>query len=257
MKMKILSLALLTVFFVALSPHAEAFARDALWKIVNTQCVPHQISKGLPLPCLYVDLEEGAAQGYAILKDLVGATQVLVIPTEKITGIEDPHLEQSTTPNYWEAAWKATNYVVDLAHKNLARDTLGLEVNSMEARTQDQLHIHVDCLSPEFKALLKQHETEIGSQWNSYQIAYQGDSYRVRKIQEEDLSKSEPFKLLAEDLGSEAPSKIGYHTLIVAGAIFADGSHGFYILDGHYYPGESNHGASGEGALDHACQLAK
>jgi hypothetical protein len=49
---------------------------DALWKLVHDKCVPAQEQNGDPAPCALVDLREGDARGYVVLKDLVGATQI-------------------------------------------------------------------------------------------------------------------------------------------------------------------------------------
>ena len=73
---------------VACTPVAAADP-NALWNIVNGQCVPDQSNNGDPAPCALVDLDGGEPRGYAVLKDLVGATQFLLIPTERVTGIEE------------------------------------------------------------------------------------------------------------------------------------------------------------------------
>ena len=62
--------------------HADA---DALWTIVHDQCVPHEQRNGDPAPCALVDLSGGENPGYAVLKDINGATQFLLIPTMRIT----------------------------------------------------------------------------------------------------------------------------------------------------------------------------
>jgi CDP-diacylglycerol pyrophosphatase len=49
---------------------------------------PGQEQKGDPAPCALVDLRERDAKGYVVLKDLVGATQYLLIPTARVSGIE-------------------------------------------------------------------------------------------------------------------------------------------------------------------------
>jgi len=48
---------------------------DALAKIVDRNCVPYQKANGKPDPCAAVDLNGH----YAILKDLVGASQFLLV----------------------------------------------------------------------------------------------------------------------------------------------------------------------------------
>ena len=61
---------------------------NALWDIVHGQCVPNEEHHGRPEPCALVELRTGEARGYAVLKDLVGATQFLLIATARIPGIE-------------------------------------------------------------------------------------------------------------------------------------------------------------------------
>ena len=79
---------------------------DALWKLVHDKCVPDQRQNDNPAPCAVVDLREGDATGYAILKDLVGATQYLLIPTARVPGIESPLLLTPEAPNYFADAWR-------------------------------------------------------------------------------------------------------------------------------------------------------
>jgi len=56
---------------------------DALWYIVSEQCVPDQQQFHSPKPCELVDLDSG----YVVLKDRVGDTQFLVMPTARTGGI--------------------------------------------------------------------------------------------------------------------------------------------------------------------------
>ena len=69
------------IVFLGASPSGSAANPDALWKIVHDQCVPDQQQNHNPAPCALVDQNKGDAKGYAILKDIVGATQYLLIPT--------------------------------------------------------------------------------------------------------------------------------------------------------------------------------
>ena len=77
---------------------------DALWKVVHDRCVPDQERNGDPAPCALVDLREGDAKGYVVLRDLVGATQYLLIPTARVSGIESALLLAPEAPNYFADA---------------------------------------------------------------------------------------------------------------------------------------------------------
>jgi len=64
----------------------------ALWGIVHDQCLPHLQQQRNPAPCESVTLQDGEVNGFAILKDLRGAAQFLLIPTVHISGIESAQL---------------------------------------------------------------------------------------------------------------------------------------------------------------------
>jgi CDP-diacylglycerol pyrophosphatase len=122
------ALSLLTILFVGLgaAPSAYAADPDALWKIVSEKCVPKAAAVASPAPCRLVDL----TRHYAALKDLVGVAQYLVIPTDRITGIESPVLEDPASPNYWEAAWEARQFMAESLARPVPRDDVGLAINS-------------------------------------------------------------------------------------------------------------------------------
>ena len=100
------------------------------------------------------DLNGGVEQGVAILKDLVGVSQMLAIPTRRIAGIEDPQMLAPNAPPVFTIAWDAKTLVEERLHKTLPREAIGLAINSKWARSQQQLHVHVDCMAmPVMKAL--------------------------------------------------------------------------------------------------------
>jgi CDP-diacylglycerol pyrophosphatase len=242
--------AALAAAFTALASPALADP-DALWSIVNGQCAPNQQAKHEPSPCLSVDL----AGGYAVLKDESGATQVLVIPTTRITGIESAALQDPTSPNYWADAWKARHDVEALAHRDIPREDIALAVNSVYGRSQDQLHIHVDCIRPDVRDALNMAEDRIGTTWISLDIALAGHRYRAMRLAGEDLGDRDPFKLLASG-DPNAGAAMGLETLVVAGAVFFDGSPGFILLSDRADPANRD-AAAGESLLDHSCQVLR
>src|SRR5580700_1332971 len=92
------SMTRLLLAFVALVALGDAAHADprALWKIISEKCVPNEREYGQPAPCSVVDL----AKGYVVLKDLVGDTQYLLMPTVQVSGIEDPAVLAPNAPNY-------------------------------------------------------------------------------------------------------------------------------------------------------------
>jgi CDP-diacylglycerol pyrophosphatase len=60
----------------------------------------------------------------------------LLVPTCRVIGIECPFIWSTGAPNYWQDAWKE-------ATAQVATPPIGLGINSVSARQQDQLLIHL------------------------------------------------------------------------------------------------------------------
>jgi CDP-diacylglycerol pyrophosphatase len=222
---------------------------NVLWHIVSEQCVPDQQQFHVPKPCEQVDL----AGGYVVLKDRDGGTQFLVMPIARITGIESAEILAPDAPNYWDAAWQARHFVNERAHRDLPRDALGLAINSVSGRTQNQLHIHVDCMRLDVTAALRAHAGAIGTTWTEFPEQLVGHDYMAMRIQQPELGATNPFALLADDVPG-ARADMGHYTLVVVGSN-VQGKEGFVVLAGHATPATGNRGA-GEQLQDHACAAA-
>ena len=134
---------------------------NALWKIVDIRCVPSQQSTGTPGQCTVVDLDKR----YVILKDIVGRSQHLLIPTDRITGIESPLLLAPHAKEYWVDAWDSRQYVENAVKRTLPDNQLGLEINSPYRRSQNQLHIHIDCMRANVSEALARHAKDAPGEW--------------------------------------------------------------------------------------------
>jgi CDP-diacylglycerol pyrophosphatase len=224
---------------------------NVLWHIVHDQCVPHQAQFGTPLPCVVVN----RAGGYAILKDREGATQFLLIPTARVTGIEDPAILAPDSPNYWRAAWDATNLVQAEAGRALTSDDLSLALNSKHGRTQNQLHIHIDCIRADVRDTLRKHAAEIDASWTPFSEPLSGHQYQVIRIDTLEQPGATPFRLLADRLPG-ARADMEDETLLAVGAAFDDGERGFYLLAGRADLAAGNRG-NAEELQDHSCAVAR
>jgi CDP-diacylglycerol pyrophosphatase len=236
-------LALLTL------PRPASADANALWHIVSEQCVPDEKQNHTPYPCANVDL----ASGYAVLKDLVGNTQFLLIPTARISGIESPDILAPNAPNYWADAWQARTFVEVRAHQHLPRDAIGLAINAISARSQNQLHIHIDCVRLDVRTALREHAAAIGPQWQRFPVPLVGHDYMAMRLEQSDLGATNPFVLLADGIAG-ARADMAHETLVVIGDSF-HGKDGFVLLAGHATPATGDWG-SGEQLLDHACAAA-
>jgi CDP-diacylglycerol pyrophosphatase len=229
--------AAVAALFALLLPACHATDPNALWHIVGGQCVPDEARNHSPAPCAEVDLPGG----YAVLKDIVGDTQFLLIPTTRVSGIESPEILAPSAPNYWQAAWQARHFVDQRAGRELPREDISLAINSVEDRSQNQLHIHIDCVRPDVQAALRQYGDTIGTRWTPFPVKLAGHDYTAIRIDQPDLARANPFLLLADGIPG-ARADMGRYTLVVVGQ-----PDGFVLLAGHGW---------GEGLQDHACALA-
>jgi CDP-diacylglycerol pyrophosphatase len=248
-----------TVIVVAIvllgtAPNGDAADHDALWKIVHGQCIPDQEQEGDPAPCALVDLRQGDAAGYAVLKDFVGATQYLLIPTARVSGIESPLLLAPGAPNYFADAWRERVYTERAAKRPLPRAAISLAINSAFARSQNQLHIHIDCVRADVRAVLQRQLAAIGDSWAPLAEPLAGHPYLAVRVLADALDGTNPFALLADGVPG-ARTAMGEQTLVAVGAEFAGGNPGFVILTDHLNSATGDK-ASGEELQDHDCALA-
>jgi CDP-diacylglycerol pyrophosphatase len=244
----------LAVWLVAAAAPQALNPRDALWGLVHEECVPDQLHSHDPRPCVQVDLHDGIEKGFAVLKDMRGVTQFLLIPTARVPGIESPAVWASGAPNYFADAWEARKYIDEALHRTLPRDDVGLAINSIAGRSQDQLHIHVDCIRSDLQETLRQHQASMGSQWAPLDVSFAGHHYLVMWVPGESLGSNNPFRLLAQGLPG-AEKNMGDRTLVVVGYTRTDGAAGFVLLEDQVNRGNQDF-AHGEDLLDHSCRIA-
>jgi len=221
---------------------------NALWHIVHSLCVTDMKASGDPAPCAQVD-QQG---GYAVLKDIQRRSQFLVLPTRRIPGIESPDLLAPGAPNYWQDAWAQRWRVAEAVGRPATREEVGLAVNSVLGRTQNQLHIHIDCVRPDVLKALHGHEAELGSHWRTLSFPVVWRRFKARWVRGEDLGANDPFKLLAAD--PVARADMAGETLAVIAAQRAKDGPGFILLADRVDPATDDIGVAEE-LLDHHCRV--
>jgi CDP-diacylglycerol pyrophosphatase len=241
------------VCFVA-AAQQQLTTRDVLWVVVNDECVPHELQEHDPTPCVRVDLDDGVGKGFAVLKDIRGNTQFLLIPTARIAGIESPAILAPDAPNYFAEAWDARTDIDAALGRPLPREDIGLAINSVVGRSQDQLHIHVDCVRPDVQSALREESAAIGDYWAPLDVPLSGHRYWARWVAGESLGANNPFRLLAEGLPGAAQD-MGGRTLVVIGSSRPNGTAGFVLLEDQV-DRENHDVATGEELLDHSCSIA-
>jgi CDP-diacylglycerol pyrophosphatase len=217
--------------------------RQVLWRVINSVCVRGQQTTGVPFPCVLVDL----TQGFALLR--VGTWHLLLTPTKQIEGIESPSLVARGAPNYWDLAWQARDQFDKANGVHLSRDEVGLAVNSAEARTQDQLHIHLGCVRSDVRAALKAHEANIRGTWTRFPTKLAGHDYQIMRLAGETLGEANPFKLVADGIPG-AHDHMASETIAVIGAISAHDVSSFYLLADR---SRGQYAATAESLLDEGC----
>lgn len=228
---------------------AAGFDRGALWAVVS-YCKAQKQAIGIAFPCLEVHLDGGSEAGFAVLRAPLERSHIVVVPTRRITGIESPVLLQPGIPNYWQAAWAARDYVTGEVPRPLDRQDIGLAVNSAGGRSQDQLHIHVDCIDPAVRRILDAGQDAIGSTWTRVPARMSWHPYWVMRLEQSDLTGVNPIKMVAETLPGASADMMD-ETVAVLGARFRNGRDGFYLLAGRAT--RRNGVAIAEDLLDHAC----
>jgi CDP-diacylglycerol pyrophosphatase len=224
----------------------------ALWRIVHDACVPHVEAGEGPKPCESVDLSGGEEEGVAILKDRVGVAQMLAIPTRRITGIEDPQMLAPDAPPVFAVGWKAKAFVDARLGKQLPRDAVALAINSERARSQDQLHVHVDCVAASVADTLANAHSSLDETWRPMTVPLNGRVYLARRLDSADLSNVAPLSLLADGVEG-ASAQMDAYSLAAIGATFG-GKPGFVLLADQF---SLEGGGHAEDLQDHDCAIAR
>jgi CDP-diacylglycerol pyrophosphatase len=242
--------ALLAAFLVAAAIPASAApdpSRDVLWAALKT-CVLAKKVANRTFPCLSVDLGDKDRPGSAVLRAPGEPTHIVVMPTDTVAGLEAPALRGPSGVAYWRAALAARPFVTDALKGRLPPEEVGLAVNSAEGRSQDQLHIHLDCLKPSVLAALKAHGRQVHRTWTRFPVRLAGDRFFALRVPEAEAEHFNPFAAL-HSLPGGRPNL--HRTSFAAVATPPGDPEPGYILLAYRAPS-----ASAEDVMDHSCAVA-
>jgi CDP-diacylglycerol pyrophosphatase len=204
----------------AFATFAIELDRLALWQVVRA-CVADFKLTGSPFPCLEVDLSSGEDRGSVVLRPPLSDDMILA-PTRRIVGVEDPFLQSTGAPNYFDAAWRARSFLKGADGQAPERDAVAVAVNSAVVRDQDQLHIHVGCLRPFARQTIAAAAPRVPiGEWAPVGAVIPHTMFWGTRIQGTDLSGAEPFRLAAEALADKAGRR-GDLMIAVAGVRVAN-----------------------------------
>ncbi len=226
----------------ALSFEGEAFGRNGLWRVVHNVCSPVSRLTGLAAPCLAVDHE----RGFATLRAPDEATHIIITPLVRVAGVESRSLLRKDAPNYWADAWSERRWVEEAAGRPLAWNDIGMAINSRDGRSQDQLHIHVDCVIPQLRTPLAR-AARGHKGWFEIDLRPWSGRYRARRLSADELDRN-IFRMVALEI-SRARDNMAGETIAVIGLDDPWAGRGFLLL-------AANDGGHAEDLLDHQCRVA-
>ncbi|MDJ0022970.1 MULTISPECIES: CDP-diacylglycerol diphosphatase [Pantoea] len=215
---------------------------EALWRIVSEQCVPAMAQHSKPAPCKEVNLR----QGHVIYKDIKGPHHYLLMPIEKISGMESPVLLDPDTPNFLAAAWQHRDLLVQ-GSQPVSDSAFSLAINAQYGRSQNQLHIHLSCLRPEVRQQLDSQASHLHDAWQP--VTINRHRYLVRAISEAHLFNQSAFIRLAKEVAG-AREKMGHYGMALTA--LPDGRLALLALERNWLM--LNGGSAGE-LQDYQCQL--
>ena len=171
-----------SVAAVLFAAAASCANRDALREIVQNQCIAHWRDQHDPAPCVEVHLDDAAhaESGYAVLADRKGGAHFLLIPTRTISGIESHLLRSRAYRTTSGPRGERTRDWTASSVRQVPVRFIGLAVNPLHARGQDQLHIHIECLRPDVYQTLASQSAHLSASWSPLTLA--GSSYWARRI---------------------------------------------------------------------------
>ncbi|HIE5095630.1 CDP-diacylglycerol diphosphatase [Stenotrophomonas maltophilia] len=238
--------SLLLLSACASAPAPPPAHSDALWRLIERDCRGSEGPRG---DCLRV--ETAADRRDVLVKDAHGDYQFLLMPLDKVSGIENRSLYRRGAPNFFAAAWQARRHTEQALGQPLPREVASLALNSPHGRSQHQLHIHVDCLRADVLQALDAHAGSLGTQWAPLPVPLRGHQYQARLLPGAALTAN-PLNLLAYELSGV--DDVGQWSLVVAGRDSVQGGPGFVLLATRVDTASGNE-ASGEELQDHACSV--
>ncbi len=221
-------------------------SRDVLWMALKT-CVLAKTVANRTFPCLSVDLGEDGRPGTAVLRAPGEPTHIVVMPTVTVSGLESAALRGPHGVAYWRAALGARHFVTDALDGRVAPGEVGLAVNSARGRSQDQLHIHLDCLRPKVIAALDAHGKNVGAGWKPFPVPLAGDRFLAKRVRAADIDAFNPFSALTTLPGRR---DLGRTSFAAVSTRPDDPDPGLLLL------AYRHDAASAEDIMDHTCAIA-
>lgn len=169
----------------------------------------------------------------------------LIIPVAPVTGIEDKQVFHSPVADFWQYGWEEAGRFLRVPDRATA-----LAINSVEGRSQNQLHIHISCVRPDVASALEGTRRLGHDPKQPMQLRLRPANHVYRAIVVRDLIRNaSPFLLVAQMPG--AAEAMGRQSLAVIGSRVPNT---YYVVDTVAGPGNPG---SAEELLDQTCSTAQ
>jgi CDP-diacylglycerol pyrophosphatase len=207
--------------------------RDALLKLM--QCCTRDLKSNED--CREYD----AVNRYVIIHDNAPTKPeaYLLIPTAKVTGIDDRQIFKAPYLNLWANAWDQSERYPGWGDRRIA-----LAINSAHSRTQDQLHVHISCIDARVARVLDEKQSDAPY---TVQLPPANNTYTVT-VRNDLTDKESPFWIARDVSPGEA---MGDKSVAV---VKSKDAGRYLILTTMYKDGK---GGSAEELLDERCGGAR
>jgi CDP-diacylglycerol pyrophosphatase len=131
----------------------------------------------------------------------------------------------------------------------LPDNQLSLEINSQFRRSQNQLHIHIDCLHGNVSEALARHANDPLGEWRWDTL--DGQRYRIMRVASLTQANN-PFRIVARD--NKDSAAMATQTILVTGAGPSAEKDGWLVVNSSLDTDKGS--GTAEGLQDHACRVA-
>jgi CDP-diacylglycerol pyrophosphatase len=212
-------------------------------------CIVAKSVTGRPFPCLSVEPDKADRPGTAVMRAPGSPSHVIVMPVRDIVGIEAPELRHQIGNILWRESLASRRHVVEALNGAITIDDVGIAVNAEGGRSQDHLHIHLDCLGRSVHTAVLTSAQHINGDWTLLPHKLQGSRFFAMRTKAVDAERFNPFDAV-QTLPSRGsrPNEITF-VAISTGPDDPDRGH---LLLAFRAPGGHS-----EKLLDHACLIAQ
>lgn len=216
--------------------------------IVAQSCPLMQKISGSPWPCAAVELRKNGLRT-VLIKVPIRRSHFLIVPTAQIRGLESVLLLGHGSQELWAKALKSRKWVTQSVGRIVEDRDVAIAINSQQARTQDQLHLHVDCANASALRRLRSDDDLIDDRWRVLPYTMKGWKTWARRVGARELTELNLFALV-RGIPDVSPTLLDVSlALVSSNGSGADESFYFLVTEGRR--------ADAERFLDHSCAVAR